>query len=264
MNKSRELLRSFGLSDHECKIYLSLLNRPEGEPLDTIISTYDIPPKEVEKVIGSLVERGVVNIRSNKMEANDPKQFLSKMAEEKRLETEKTLQEFFKSASILEGILEPIYLEKRLGIRPEELLETIDDIKEMEKRTSKIIAEADEEIFIFAERFDWYENVKEDFKKALSSGVKSKVLMMVIDEYTNKRAKELKELGAEVRHCVEKWYPVRGTIADGDELIFVIWATKKDVPRPIHYKPHYTKNIGLLSIFSDSFKKRWEEARQIP
>lgn len=264
MYKNRELLRSFGLSDHECRIYFSLLDKPEGESLDAIISTYDIPPQKVERVMGNLVEKELVIVKSNKMKANDPKQFLSKIVEEKRLETEKILQEFFKNASILERILEPIYLEKRLGIRPKELLETIDDIKEMEKRTSKIIAEADGEIFIFAEKFDWYENVKEDFKKALSSGVNAKVLMMIIDEYTNKRAKELKELGAEVRHCVEKWYPVRGTMIDDDELIFVIWATKKNVARPIHFKPHYTKNIGLLRIFSDAFKKRWDEARPIP
>lgn len=264
MEKSRELLKSFGLSDHECEIYLSLLNRPGGEPLDTIISTYKIPSNEIKNVIGKLVDRRLVNVRSNKLEANDPKIFLSRITEKKRQETESTLQEFFNNASILERILEPLYLERRLGIRPEELLVTIDNLKDMEKRTSEIISEADEEIFVFAERFDWYENVKGDFKKALSRGVKAKVLMMVIDEYTTKRAKELKDLGVDVKHCVEKWYPVRGTVADGDELIFVIWATKKDVPRPIHYKPHYTKNIGLIRIFSEAFKKRWEEALQIP
>ncbi len=263
MERSRKLLKSFGLSDHECEIYLSLLNRPKGEPLDTIISTYKIPSNEIKNVIGKLVERGLVNVRSNKLEANDPKIFLSRITEKKRQDTNNALQEFFDNASILERILEPLYLEKRLGIRPEELLLTIDNLTQMEKRTSRIIAEASEEIFVFAERFDWYENVKTDFKKALSSGVKAKVLMMVIDEYTNKRAKELEDLGAEVKHCVEKWYPVRGTMADGDELIFVIWATKKDVPIPIHYKPHYTKNLGLIRIFSDAFKKRWEEALQI-
>ena len=136
-------------------------------------------------------------------------------------------------------------------------------LDKMEKRTSKIISEADKEIFIFAEKFDWYENIQKDFNRALSRGVKAKVLMMVIDEYTRKRAKELQELGAEVKHCSEKWYSVRGTMIDNNELIFVIWATKKDIPRPLHYKPHYTRNIGLIRIFSDAFEKRWEEASQI-
>ncbi|MCW4032699.1 MAG: hypothetical protein NWF08_04830 [Candidatus Bathyarchaeota archaeon] len=263
MNKSKELLKSLGFSDHESEIYLSLLDKPEGESIDSIISTYKIPPEKFEEAIGKLVEKDLVSIKSNIMLANDPTHFLSRIVEEKRNETENLLQEFYDKASILERVLKPIYLEKRLGIKPEELLESIDGLDKMEKRTSKIISEADKEIFVFAEKFDWYEDVQKNFKNALSRGVKAKILMMVIDEYTKKRAKELQELGAEVKHCTEKWYPVRGTMVDNNELIFVIWATKKDVPRPLHYKPHYTRNIGLIRVFSDAFKKRWEEALQI-
>ncbi len=263
MKIDKKLLKFLGLTEHAYKIYLNLINRPEGELIDTIISTYNIPSQDLNEVIRSLVEKGLVNIKRNRMEANEPKHFLTKIIDEKRQETERTFQEIYEKASILERVLEPIYLEKRLGIKPEDLLEPIEDLKEMETRSSRIILEADEEIFIFAEKFDWYEDIQGNLRKALSRGVRAKILMMVIDEYTKKRAIELKELGAEVKHCTEKWYPVRGTMIDEDELIFVIWATKKDVPRPIHYKPHYTKNIGLIRIFSDAFRKRWEEAFQI-
>ena len=260
MNKEIKLLKFFGLSDYEYRVYLNLLDKPDGETIDTIISTYNIPSSKLNNVIGRLVDKGLVNVKRNRMEANDPKNFLSRIVDEKRRETESAFQEIFEKASTLESILEPIFFEKRLGIKPEELLETIEDLSEMTARTSKIINEANKEIFIFSEKFDWYEDIEEDFKKALSRGVKAKILMLIIDQYTRKRARGLKELGAEVKHCVEKWYPVRGTMVDEDELIFVIWATKKDIPRPIHFKPHFTKNIGLIRIFSDAFKKRWEEA----
>lgn len=260
MNNKNKLLKFFGLSDYECGVYLNLLNKPDGESIDTIISTYNIPSDQLNNVVGRLVDKGLVNVKRNRMEANDPKNFLSRIVDEKRRETESAFQEIFQKASILESVLEPIFFEKRLGIKPEELLETIEDLSDMTVRTSKIINEASNEIFIFSGKFDWYEDIEEDFKKTLSRGVRAKILMLVIDQYTRKRAKGLKELGAEVKHCVEKWYPVRGTMVDEDELIFVIWSTKKDIPRPIHYKPHYTKNIGLIRIFSDAFKKRWEEA----
>jgi hypothetical protein len=90
------------------------------------------------------------------------------------------------------------------------------------------------------------------------------VLMMVKDPSTQQRAKELGALGIQVRHCAEEWYPVRGTLVDDQELVFVVWATKKSgVPRPIYFRPNYTKNQGLIRIFHDAFEKRWEEAQSI-
>ena len=71
-------------------------------------------------------------------------------------------------------------------------------------------------------------------------------------------------LGIQVRHCAEEWYPVRGTLVDDQELVFVIWATKKrEVPRPIYYRPNYTRNQGLIRIFRDAYLKRWEEGQPI-
>jgi hypothetical protein len=91
-----------------------------------------------------------------------------------------------------------------------------------------------------------------------------KVLMTVSDESTKERAKELRDLGIQVRQLAEEWYPVRGTLVDDQELVFLIWATKKsDVPRPIYYRPHYTKNQGFIRIFRDAFLNRWEEGRAI-
>jgi hypothetical protein len=88
--------------------------------------------------------------------------------------------------------------------------------------------------------------------------------MLVNDESTRSRAQELRNLGIQVRHCAEEWYPVRGTLVDDQELLFLVWATRKrDVPRPVYYRPHYTRNQGLIRIFRDAFLKRWEEGQSI-
>jgi len=89
-------------------------------------------------------------------------------------------------------------------------------------------------------------------------------LMLVKDDSTKQRASELRSLGIQVRHCAEEWYPVRGTLVDDQELVFVVWATKKSaVERPVYFRPNYTKNQGLIRIFRDAFLKRWEEGQSL-
>jgi hypothetical protein len=57
---------------------------------------------------------------------------------------------------------------------------------------------------------------------------------------------------------------VRGTLVDDRELVFLVWATRKrGVSRPVYYRPHYTKNQGLVRVFRDAFLKRWEEGQTI-
>ena len=92
MNKEIKLLKFFGLSDYEYRVYLNLLDNPDGESIDTIISTYKIPSSQLNNVIGRLVDKGLVNVKRNRMEANDPKNFLSRIVMRK----EEKLRALFK------------------------------------------------------------------------------------------------------------------------------------------------------------------------
>jgi hypothetical protein len=151
-----------------------------------------------------------------------------------------------------------------MGIRSEEMMEPLRDLTDMELRTARILGNTTKEAVIFAETFGWYERVREALFQAHDRGAKIRILMMASDESALKRAKELQGIGVQVRHCTEEWYPVRGTLIDDQELVFLIWATReKDTMRPIYYRPHYTKNAGLIRIFRDAFQKRWEEASQV-
>jgi len=258
-----KLLISLGFTEDEAKIYFSLLEKAEGEHIDKILLGYGMSPSEAEEAIKKLTSMGLVKVVSNRLEAADPKNFLDRILEDKRRKFEKTLQETSDLVLALQKMLEPIYWEKRLGIRPEEIIQPLASLKEMEALTAEMISRAGKEILIYAQTFGWYEKIREPFMGAVDRGVAAKVMMLEADQYSARRARELEKHGAKVR-LVNEWYPVRGTLVDDQELVFLIWATeKKGTARPVHYRPHYTRNLGLVRIFSDAFHRRWEAGRLI-
>lgn len=263
-SKPMELLQALGLSSGESRIYLRLLSQPEGEVLDRVVTAFGISATIAEDSLKSLADKGLVKISSNRVEAVQPRTVLERILEQRKRTLESQVARETSVALELEKLLEPVYWESRLGIRPEEIIEPLRDLQDMELRTTRILGNAAKEAFIFAQTFGWYRKVREALFQAHDRGVSTRILMMVNDESTRERAEELRGLGIQVRHCGEDWYPVRGTLVDGQELVFLVWATKKqDVPRPLYYRPHYTRNQGLIRIFQDAFMKRWEEGKAI-
>jgi len=259
-----ELLRSLGFSQNQCKIYFALLESSEGESIDRVMSELGVPLAEAEAAIKLLIDREAIKVISNRLEANPPKQFLAKLIQGRRDESERQLRDLGDLAGSLQKILEPAYWEKRRGVRPEDILEPLEDLASMEVRTVKVIGNAERSIRIFAQTFGWYRKIREELYRALERSVKASVLMTAIDEYSGKISQELKDVGVEVRLSTQEWYPVRGTLVDDLELVFLIWATdKRQTPKPIYYRPHYTKNPGLIRVFTDAFIKRWDQAKPI-
>ncbi|MFH0847883.1 MAG: helix-turn-helix domain-containing protein [archaeon] len=258
-----ELLRSIGFSDDQSRIYLNLLNTGERENIDQAMTNLGVPPDRAESAIKSLVDRGMLRVTRNQLEVVSPRESLAVILEQKRRQSESQLRDVETIILAIQKSLEPIYWEKSVGIRSEEIIDTLPDLEEMELQTVKIIGSARERISIFAQTFGWYSKVREELYHALDRRVKTRVLMTATDETSTRLSKELMELGVEVRLFAAEWYPIRGTLGDNSELVFLIWATKKDAPKPIHYYPHYTRNIGLISIFSDAFDLRWDQAKPL-
>jgi sugar-specific transcriptional regulator TrmB len=258
------ILQSLGLKPSEASLYLNLCLDPEGKSIEAILESSGIPSSEAEEALKNLVDKGILKLVRNKIEAVDPAIMTEIILERKRRESEDALAEARRLAVEATRRLQPLYLETRLGIRPEEIIEPLRDLREMEVRTTRMIAESQSSISIFAETFGWYDKVRESLIEALDRGVHARVIMMVVDEMTKNRARDLRELRVEVRHCAEEWYPVRGTLVDDQELVFLIWATrKKGISKPIYYRPNYTRNPGLIRIFADAFKSRWDKAHPI-
>ena len=263
-DRELKLLEELGLSSAESKLYLHLLSQPEGELLEKAVVGFGLSEAVTEESLKSLADKELVRVSRNRVEAIQPRIVLQTILEQRRKSFENQMTQENSVASALEKILEPIYWENRMGIRSEEIIEPIRDLAEMEIRTARMMVNATTETFIFAETFGWFEKVREALYQAHDRGIKIRILMMASDELTRKRAKELQAIGIQVRQCTEEWYPVRGTLVDDQELVFLIWATRKrDVLRPVYYRPHYTKNAGLIRIFRDAFHHRWEESREI-
>ncbi len=259
-----ELLTSLGLSKNEALVYLHLLEMSEGRTLEEVIVSLNLPSSETQEALGRLFTNEALKVYSNRFEAIDPTEALENILRKRRMEVSKHLEGMRETVSTLQRSLEPIYWEKRLGIRPAEILDPLGDLNAMEVKTVGVVSKAEKSIAIFTETFGWYDRVREELISTLDRRVAVRVLMLIVDKDSEGRAKDLNQMGVKVRHCVEEWYPVRGTLVDEKELVFLIWATrKKGVPLPVHYRPHYTTNAGLIKIFTDAFEKRWEEAKPI-
>ncbi|MEM2882695.1 MAG: hypothetical protein QXL35_05570 [Candidatus Bathyarchaeia archaeon] len=251
------LLMALGLTEAEAELYMSAFMRPEGIPLEKILDSH---PESIQEAVKGLVDKGAVRVLSNRLQIENPSQFISKLIEEKRSECEAIFADYSKKARELHRRLDPLFWEVRMGVRAEEIVVPLEDLAEMELQTARIIAGSKERILIFAETFGWYDKVREGLLEALERRVRVRILMLASDHGSKRRADELRGFGAEVRLLKESGYPIRGTLVDGSELVFLIWARKREGERPIYYKPHYTRNAGLIRIFSDAFEKRWGEA----
>ncbi len=166
---------------------------------------------------------------------------------------------------IMQRQVEPIYVKSHLQVKAEDLLEPLDDLQVMERRTCDYVQAATDEILISTALFSWLPKVKLQLRNALRRGVKLKILMQIPNSQVGKQLNELIALGAQIRDTRDPWHPVRGTLIDNRELAFVIWAAEEAERHwnPIVYTPNHTKNPGLIRIFRDSFLFRWENAKRI-
>lgn len=259
----QELLQLVGFSEDQSQLYVSLLNKATSDNLERVMAESGLPQERVKEAILSLVDRGALRVVKNEVVVVSPIEWLAIIRGQKLREKEMQLEDVESTIMKLQSRLQPIYYEKSAGIRAEEFMSPLNSLKEMEIRTAKVIENAREKISIFAETFGWYPRVKDEMKKARQRGVEARVLMIAPDENSASISKELNEFGVEVRLTALEWYPIRGTLGDDSDLVFLIWISKKDEPKPVHHFPHYTRNPGLIRIFSDAFKQRWHESKPL-
>ena len=165
----------------------------------------------------------------------------------------------------LQKEVEPLYVESHLQVKAEELLEPLEDLRSMENMTSARVQGATKEVLISTALFSWLPKIKTQLRSALMKGVKVRILMQIAQSQMRRNLRELSSLGAQVRDTNDPWHPVRGTLIDNKDLVFVIWAAE-EVERhwnPIVYIPHHTKNPGLIRIFRESFDFRWSNAKRV-
>lgn len=260
-------LKSFGLTEYEAKVYLALLDRAELTA-EEISSLSEVPLPRVYDVLESLEEKGFVKIisgRPRRFEAVEPKLAFQNYIAYLRRSLDQEILNLENLFNSLHPILEEHYYRSRLRVDPSSLLEPLPDLYDMEERTKNMISSAKREVIIFSQLFTWFNKVEKEIKDALDRGVEFRVLMRILNPESKDIYTRLQKLGVKVRISSEDWYPVRGTIVDRSKLIFLIWVPREEKRywSPIVYRPHYTENKGLISIFLDAFEYRWNSASSI-
>jgi len=262
-----ESLRKAGLTSYESEAYLALLSRREltAEEISEMTS---VPVTRVYGTLEQLMQKGFA-----RMVQSRPKRFLAVSPDQARRDYLTHLRESFEANLVsvedvmkqLQKEVEPLYVESHLQVKAEELLEPLDDLRAMEKMTGEYIEKATEEVMISTALFSWVPKVKSQLRLASSKGVQVKILMQMEDSQMKKNLKDLIAVGVQVRETQDPWHPVRGTLVDNKDLIFVIWAAEETEKHwnPIVYTPHHTKNPGLIRIFRESFDFRWSNSKRI-
>lgn len=262
-----ESLKRTGLTTYESEAYVALLSKREltAEEISRMTS---VPLTRVYGTLEQLVQKGFARIVQGR-----PKRFLALPPDQAKREYLGYLRRSFETnlASIdanmryLQREVEPLYFESHLQVKAEELLQPLENLSTMEKKTKEAIPTASQEIAISTALFTWFTKVKAELRSVLKNGIRVRILMQVSQSQLGKHLGELISLGAQVRETREPWHPVRGTLVDNRDLIFLIWAAEETERHwnPIVYTPHYTRNPGLIRVFRESFDFRWNNAKRI-
>ena len=103
--EARRLLEELGLSHEACLIYFSLLEKPSGETVEHILGRSSDSSRDAERAIKELVDMGIVRVSSNKLEASEPKHFVTRVQEMRRTEMSRNLDELNAKSSRLLSLL---------------------------------------------------------------------------------------------------------------------------------------------------------------
>jgi sugar-specific transcriptional regulator TrmB len=262
-----ELLRLVGLTAYESEAYMALLSKSEltAEEISRLTS---VPITRVYGTLEQLMLKGfarIVETRPKRFHAISPEKANREYLNYLRRSFDSNLTETENRMKDLQRQVEPLYAESHLQVKAEELLEPLGSLPSMEQATGTYVSEAHDEILISTALFTWVRKIKPKLNHAMARSVKVKILMQISDGVLGKDIRQLIAAGASVRDTKEPWHPVRGTLVDSKDLIFVIWAAEESERywNPIVYTPHHTKNQGLIRIFRESFLYRWTNASRV-
>ncbi len=265
LSKPAEKLRQLGLTEYETQAYLVLVQGTQMSA-EEVSRNANIPIPRVYGVLESLRDLGLIVIiegRPKKFEIISPEEGLQNLLKLRKRAAEDSLRQLEGTSQEVKEVLSPIFWRERLRIKPEDLLESLENLALAEKQTKKLITEAQKTLDIFTDVFSWFDGVEEELANALARGVKIRVLMNVEHPITHQIVQALKSMKISVRQPSDLKFPVRGTLADSSKVVFLIWASperNRGHPRYV-YRPSFSANEGIVAIFQQSFEYRWQKSK---
>jgi len=262
-----EKLRQLGLTEYEAQAYFALTQGNQMSA-EEVAKNADIPVPRVYGVLESLKTLGLIVIlkgRPKKFEILSPEEgFQHLLAQRKRM-VDESFRQLEQTCQEVKEVLSPVFWRERLRIRPEDLLEVLDNLALAETQTKKIIAESEKTVDIFTDIFSWFDEVEDTIVKAIKRGVKIRVLLNMEHQSTKNVIKKLRSYGILIKQPPDLRFPVRGTLADASKVVFLIWASPEGgekSPKYV-YRPSYSANEGIVAIFQHSFEYRWQQGKSL-
>jgi len=263
MSDTEELtlkLKTLGLTQYEVKTLITLVAL-SSSTAEEIHKQTDIPTPRIYDTIDSLEKKGLVRTisgRPMRFEAINLKKGLDNLLRYREQEYHDQLDKMETASQEIITLLSDPEYHSKLIIKPDELLEAYSSLEAMQVKTKNIIKTGENEISIFTNVFYWYNDVKKEIKDALDKGVKVRVIMSIDDSKSKDVAKNLLDLGAQVRSIPEGNVLARGTLVDQEQVVFVIWVSPVKDEKFV-YRPHFSSNSGIIEIFSNNFEHLWEK-----
>ncbi|MFV2016215.1 MAG: TrmB family transcriptional regulator [Candidatus Heimdallarchaeota archaeon] len=261
MKEIDTLLGNFGLTNYEKQIILNLyLHGPSKA--DDLAKRLDMRPSRVYEALDSLFSKNFIEISDSRpriYKAKHPQEGIEHYIQTTKSEFNERMSTINNNSASLLDLLEPMYLKSHSDILPGELISQFSSLVEAEAYTQNLIKSAKKEILIFSHVFNWFDLVKDDLKQAIDRGCDVKVLIQTLADTDNKLG-GMSDIGVKVKKIPLRSIMSRGTIVDGEFLLFVIWASEEDtegVKRRI-YRPQYSTNKGVVDVFAGNFNYLWE------
>jgi sugar-specific transcriptional regulator TrmB len=260
-------LRESGLTEYEASAYAALLVRKE-RTAEEIGKEADVPITRVYDTLENLVSKGFaipVPGRPKRYRAAPPERAVSDYLGFLKRNFDSSLEEIAGALKQAQQLVAPVYWQSHLEVKPAQLIEPIEDLKQMEILTREIIRLAKTEVLISTALFAWLPKTRRELLRAREEGTKIRILMHDPGPDLTGHLRTLVKAGVQVRRTPDEWYPVRGTLVDGEELLFVIWASEEPERfwYPKVYQPQRTRNPGLIRLFRESFEYRWSHSRPL-
>lgn len=261
-NKTIETLKTLGLTEYEASAYLALTSNIKMTA-DEIYKATSIPLPRVYNVLESLERKGFVKIypsRPRAFEAKPPNEALKSYTSFLYREFKDSMKRISEIEGELLQHLEPLFWERKMKTKGIELLKPLLSLEEAEKETLKLIDYSRRSLYILSAVFSWLPKVADALERAVDRGVEVKILLSASKHDTDLNIR-MKEIGCKVRSSKIPWYPLRETIMDREEVVFVIWSSmeKETYWRPIDFKAHISSHPAIVNVFAENFESLWNK-----
>lgn len=235
INQTRLLLINMGLNEYQASAlaYLLLLGETKAT---TLSKTSKVPSARIYGVLDQLAKMGLVNLRPGRpilYSPRPPEDIASSLVSLSMNELKQKLKTFEDYAKHLVETSKKVYLKGEKGVPRVPLLRIVSVGEVSLDETRKLYDTAKEEILILSRAMEYFPEVADKLREAITRGVSLKIVLMkpnmLEPDDRKKQAKMLEKMneilgdGIEFRFTDE--IPIRGCIVDpkiGGKALFLV------------------------------------------